>query len=157
MNELLKHILNVGLSGWVVAIVFGVVFTLIISRMTETRELLSAKAAMKYEMLQNLDYLSYVYWQYCNPNQHPRDLHYASLNLYPSYAATILKNYPQCASDISWLYSAFDKVLKCNEPVSTQEDMHDFFFAAIRINEIVGLGINNDEIELTRDRDFRIR
>jgi hypothetical protein len=152
-----SYITEVALDGWLSAIIFGVIFTIAINITNEKRELKSAKSSLKFELMQNLNYLAYIYWQNEHPEEFPRDIHFANINLFSSYAGIMIKNYPEIGSILITLYSAFDEVLKTKQIISTYEDAHDLFFYAKTINDKLKLGLDNNQIERMLHLDYSIR
>jgi hypothetical protein len=155
-----KGIVEIGLSGWLTAVIFSFIVTILINKSNEKIELKSAKSSLKFEMEQNLDFFGSIYWEYENHGNHDvflRDLHYANISLFPSYAGIILKNYPEIGSEFMKLFSAFDEIIKTKKVICTHEDAWEYIQYAKNINNKLSLGIDNSQIDKILKNDYSIR
>jgi hypothetical protein len=153
------HILNISLSGWLSAILFGVIFSIVFHKLNEYSELKAAKSVLKSELTANLHYMSYIYWEKYSKTEGEiaRDIHYPSIQMINTYIPIIIKKFPDVAERILWLFSAFQEINRTKDMISTQEDEYDFFSAANEINLRVGLGIDSTELLNIMHRNFSIR
>lgn len=159
MTDILNHITNVAVSGWLSAIIFGVIFSVIFHKYFQWRELNAAKKVLKEELTYNLNFMAFVYWK-CYESKEgdlERDIQIPCVSLFESYAPIIIKNYPHVSKRLIWLFSAFKQVNSLKEPISTQEDVIDYFGCAEELNEELNLGLDSEYIQQIRIRNYSIR
>jgi len=148
---------EVSLSGWLTAAVFGVLFTLLYTKVTECIEFRKAKNVMEKEFYYNLQHLFYKIWQRMNPDKCPRYTFYqiGSIALYNYYAPIIIRNKPEAAELIIRMYAIFEAAIE-KDIFCGGEEIVDVVYQAQRICEIVGLNICNEEIFNMSNRDYGI-
>jgi hypothetical protein len=148
LRDFANYALNVGLSGWLSAVLFGVVFSIAASEINERRKLRTAKNTLRQELIYNLKYLSYIYQKECRgADNFVREMHYAPISLFESYAQIIIEHYPHVSSRLIWLFSAFKEIGSTGEIISHVEDMNEFFKCAKVINTELKLGIKDEDIQ----------
>jgi hypothetical protein len=159
MSGFIEHLESIALSGWLTASIFGVIFSIVFYKLNERKDIKAAKSVLREELLSNLKFMSYIYWEKYkkSSDQSARDIQYPCIELIGTYSPTIIKHHPELASKLLWLFSAFQELNRTKEIISTLEDEYDYFAQAEILNEKLQLGIKSDIIMNIMNRDFSIR